>query len=131
MEQRNDVAHDESHMRREIERYAPSMSNELPKPPKTYVEFSKTFPKLREAWDLLGDAAKEGPLDDRTLRLVKLGVAIGAMREGAVHSGARKAQAAGVSRDELDQVVAIAASIIGLPSAVAVWTWLQDRESKS
>ena len=108
-----------------------SMSNELPKPPKTYVEFSKTFPQLRQAWDLLGEAAKDGPIDERTERLVKLGVAIGAMREGAVHSGARKAQAAGVSREELDQVVAIAASIIGLPSAVAVWTWLRDPESKS
>ena len=102
------------------------MSNELPKPPKTYVEFSETFPRLREAWDLLGDAAKDGPLDEKTMRLVKLGVAIGAMREGAVHSGARKARAAGASREELNQVVAIAASIIGLPSAVAVWTWLQD-----
>jgi len=107
------------------------MSNELPKPPKTYVEFSKTFPKLREAWDLLGEATKDGPLDGRTARLIKLGVAIGAMREGAVHSAARKAEAAGVSREELNQVVAIAASIIGLPSAVAVWTWLRDPESKS
>ena len=129
--QRNDVAYDESHMSREIGRYAPSMSNELPKPPKTYVEFSETFPLLRQAWDILGDAAKDGPLDERTARLVKLGVAVGAMREGAVHSGARKAQAAGASREELDQVVAIAASIIGLPSAVAAWTWLRDRQSKS
>jgi 4-carboxymuconolactone decarboxylase len=105
------------------------MSNELPKPPKTYVEFSKAFPQLRQAWDLLGDAAKDGPLDERAARLVKLGVAIGAMREGAVHSGARKAKAAGASAEELDQVVAIAASIIGLPSAVAVWTWLRDADS--
>ena len=107
------------------------MSKELPKPPKTYIEFSETFPKLRQAWDLLGDAAKDGPLDDRTARLIKLGVAIGAMREGAVHSAGRKAEAAGVSREELNQVVAIAASIIGLPSAVAVWSWLRDREQKA
>jgi 4-carboxymuconolactone decarboxylase len=100
--------------------------SKLPKPPRTYDEFSKTFPALREAWDKLGDAAKDGPLDDRTARLIKLGVAIGAMREGAVHSSRRKAVALGVSPEELDQVVAIAASIIGLPSAVAVWTWLHD-----
>lgn len=106
------------------------MSKKLPKPPRTYEEFSKTFPALRRAWDALGEAAKEGTLDDRTARLVKLGVAIGAMREGAVHSSARKALALDVSREELNQVVAIAASIIGLPSAVAVWTWLRDSESK-
>jgi 4-carboxymuconolactone decarboxylase len=106
------------------------MSDKLPRPPRTYDEFSKAFPELRQAWDILGDAAKKGPLDDRTARLIKLGVAIGAMREGAVHSSARKASALGVSREELEQVVAIAASIIGLPSAVAVWTWLRDSEAK-
>lgn len=106
------------------------MSHELPKPPRTYEEFSATFPRLREAWDLLGDAAKDGPLDDRTARLVKLGVAIGAMREGAVHSSSRKARALGVTTEELNQVVALASSIIGMPSAVAVWTWIGDREGK-
>ena len=98
----------------------------MPKPPRTFDEFSETFPSLRKAWDILGDAAKDGPLDDRTVRLVKLGVAIGAMREGAVHSSARKAIALGISTEELNQVVALASSIIGMPSSVAVWTWLHD-----
>ncbi|MEO8036418.1 MAG: carboxymuconolactone decarboxylase family protein [Acidobacteriota bacterium] len=102
----------------------------LPKPPRTFDEFSKTFPTLRTAWDLLGDAAKEGPLDDRTARLVKLGVAIGAMGQGAVHSSARKAVALGITKEELNQVVALASSIIGMPSAVAVWTWLRDSSAK-
>lgn len=101
-----------------------------PAPPRTFDEFSETFPTLRKAWDLLGDAAKDGPLDDRTARLVKLGVAIGAMREGAVHSSARKALALGITAEELNQVVAISSSIIGMPSAVAVWTWLRDSAAK-
>ena len=67
-----------------------------------------------------------GPLDEKTQRLVKLAVAIGAMREGAVHSGVRKARDAGASLAEMEQVVALAASTIGLPSAVAVWTWMRD-----
>ncbi len=102
----------------------------LPKPPRTFDEFSETFPSLRKAWDLLGDASREGPFDERTARLVKLGIAIGAMREGAVHSSGRKAIAMGISRDELNQVVALAASIIGMPSSVAVWTWLRDLNEK-
>ena len=106
------------------------MPKNLAKPPKTFQQFSRTFPKLRKAWDLLGDAAKEGPLDDHTARLVKLGVAIGAMREGAVHSSARKAIAEGASKEELDQVIALAASIIGMPSAVAAWTWLNDPSAR-
>ena len=107
------------------------MNKKLPKPPRTYDEFSETFPELRQAWDALGNAAKKGPLDDRTARLIKLGVAIGAMREGAVHSSARKAKALGVTQQELEQIVAISASIIGMPSAVAVWTWLRDPESRT
>ncbi len=106
------------------------MKKKLPKPPRTFDEFSETFPVLRKAWDLMGDAGKEGPLDDRTARLVKLGVAIGAMREGAVHSSARKAVALDITREELDQVVALASSIIGMPSSVAVWTWLRDSQAK-
>src|SRR6185369_17348970 len=106
------------------------MKTKLSKPPRTFDEFSETFPTLRKAWDLLGDAAAEGPLDDRTARLVKLGVAIGAMREGAVHSSARKARALGVTAEEMNQVVALASSIIGMPSSVAVWTWLRDSAEK-
>ena len=106
------------------------MSEKLPRPPRTFDEFSETFPTLRRAWDLLGDAAGEGPLDEKTARLVKLGVAIGAMREGAVHSSARKARALGVTSEEINQVVALSASIIGMPSAVAVWTWVRDRQAR-
>ena len=106
------------------------MKKAMPKPPRTFDDFSETFPTLRKAWDMLGDAAKEGPLDDRTARLVKLGVAIGAMREGAVHSSSRKAIALGITTEELNQVVALSSSIIGMPSAVAVWTWLRDSSAK-
>ena len=106
------------------------MSDKLPKPPRVYEQFSETFPQLRNAWDMLGEAAKVGPLDDKTARLVKLGIAIGAMREGAVHSSARKARALGAGNEEINQIVALSASIIGMPSAVAVWTWLRDAEAK-
>jgi 4-carboxymuconolactone decarboxylase len=98
------------------------------RPPRTFDEFSEAFPKLREAWDLLGDAGKEGPLDAKTQRLIKLAVAIGAMREGAVHSAVRKGRPAGVTAEEMNQVVALASTIIGMPSAVAVWTWIRDQK---
>ena len=97
------------------------MKKTMPKSPRTFDEFSETFPTLRKAWDILGDAAKEGPLDDRTARLVKLGVAIGAMREGAVHSSARKALALGITVEEMNQVVALASTIIGMPSSHFEW----------
>jgi alkylhydroperoxidase/carboxymuconolactone decarboxylase family protein YurZ len=96
------------------------------RPPAAHRQFVARFPKLGNAWDLVNEEGGTGPLDQKTQRLIKLAVAIGAMREGAVHSGVRKARDAGASLAEMEQLVALAASTIGLPSAVAVWTWMRD-----
>lgn len=97
-----------------------------PTPPAAYVAFQQRFPKIGRAWELLAEAGSEGPLDARTARLVKLAVSAGALREGAVHAGVRKALAMGIARDEIEQVVALAAGTLGLPAAVAVYSWVQD-----
>lgn len=96
------------------------------KPPALHQQFVRRFPRLGEAWDLVNEEGAEGPLDPKTQRLLKLAIAIGAMREGAVHSGVRKAGDVGATVKEMEQVVALAASTIGLPSAVAVWSWVRD-----
>lgn len=97
-----------------------------PKPPKAYQEFIKKYPELGQAWELIGQAGRQGPLDERTARLIKLGVALGALREGAVHASVRKAKAMGIPASEIEQVVALAAGTLGLPSTVACWTWVED-----
>jgi 4-carboxymuconolactone decarboxylase len=97
-----------------------------PKPPKTYDDFVARFPDLSRAWDAMGAAARaSGPLDDRTGRLVKLAIAIGAQRIGAVQAAVRHARAAGVSAEEIEQTAAFAASTIGVPGAVAAWSWMR------
>ena len=97
-----------------------------PKPPQAFRAFTKRYPKLAEAWDLIHEEGKIGPLDTKTARLVKLGVAIGALRQGAVHSSARKALALGITPEELEQTVALAAGTLGMPSTVAAYCWVQD-----
>ncbi|HEY3355760.1 MAG TPA: carboxymuconolactone decarboxylase family protein [Polyangia bacterium] len=94
--------------------------------PETYRQIVTRFPKLAEAWDLTAAAGADGPLDERTRRLVKLGMAMAAMREGAVHSGVRKAVAAGASRAEVEQLVVLVAGTIGFAGAAAVYTWVRD-----
>ena len=59
--------------------------------------------------------------------MVKLGIAIGAMREGAVHSSVRKARAAGASDAEMHHVLAPAATTIGFPATVAAFTWVREQ----
>jgi 4-carboxymuconolactone decarboxylase len=98
----------------------------LPKPPDTYIEFTQRFPKLAEAWRLAGEAGAGGPLDEKAGRLVKLAVSIGAMREGAVHSAVRKALASGVTREEVEQVIALSAGTLGFPATVAIFSWVRD-----
>jgi alkylhydroperoxidase/carboxymuconolactone decarboxylase family protein YurZ len=104
----------------------------LKKPPKSFDEFVRRYPKLGKAWDLLGEAGAEaGPLDARTQRLVKLAIAIGAKQEGAVHSGVRKALAAGSRPEELLQVVALAASLLGMPATVMVHQWVREEAEQT
>ncbi len=98
----------------------------MPKPPETYEEFTRRYPRIARAWEELAEAGREGPLDNRAARLVKLALAIGAMREGAVHANVRKALAAGVSPAEIEQIVALAAGTLGLPATVAVYSWVRD-----
>jgi len=105
---------------------ARSKSASMPKPPRAYQEFIKKYPQLGQAWELIGQAGRQGPLDDRTIRLIKLAVALGAMREGAVHASVRKAKAMGIPASEVEQVIALAAGTLGLPSTVACWTWVRD-----
>lgn len=105
------------------------MSN-LPKPPATHERFVERFPELRTAWEAIHAAGEKGPLDDKTVRLLRLAVAIGAMREGAVHSSTRKALAQGIAAEEIEQVVAIAAGALGLPATVAVYSWVRDELAK-
>ena len=100
--------------------------SDLPKPPQAYEDFIRQFPLLEEAWRKIHDAGKEGPLSVENARLVKLGIAVGAMREGAIRSSVRKAKAMGIDNATILQVVALSAGTLGLPSVVAVHSWLRE-----
>ena len=104
--------------------------SDTPRPPRVYNEFIARFPKLGEAWHLIAQAGKDGPLDDRQARVVKLALAVGAQREGSVRAGVRKGLAAGMTGEDFNQVLALAAGTIGMPSVVAAFTWIEDELSK-
>jgi alkylhydroperoxidase/carboxymuconolactone decarboxylase family protein YurZ len=97
-----------------------------PTPPETYQAFVKRYPRLGQAWEAIAEAGEDGPLDAKTTRLVKLAVAIGALRQGAVHANVRKARAMGIARGEIEQVIALAAGTLGLPATVAVYSWVEE-----
>jgi 4-carboxymuconolactone decarboxylase len=95
--------------------------------PIRFQEFGKKYPAVMRAYESLGEATAEaGPLDAKTRALVKLGIATGAWREGAVHSHTRRALAAGCSPDEIRHVVLLATTTLGFPSMMAALTWVED-----
>ena len=101
------------------------MAQQLPKP---VTQFKRLYPNVWKAFTDLGERCHEaGPLDERTRRLVKLALSIGAGLEGATHSAVRNAQKAGLGNEEIRHVVALAVSTLGLPSATRAFTWVQDQ----
>ncbi len=101
-----------------------------PRAPQAYQDFVVRYPRIAHAWELVSQAGQEGPLDDKTRRLIKLAVAVGAHREGAIRANVRKAHVLGITRAEIEQVIALAAGTIGFPGTVAVFTWINDVWSK-
>jgi 4-carboxymuconolactone decarboxylase len=95
--------------------------------PDIYLSFRERFPDVASAQDGLGAALDgAGPLDGRTRRLVKLGVAVGALAEGAVRSNVRKALAEGAAPEEIHHVVALAITTAGFPAAIAALQWVDQ-----
>ena len=100
------------------------------KTPKAYDAFVREFPKLGQAWEAMRVAEEAGPFGEPEMRLLKLAIAIGAGKQGSVHSSVRKARAAGCTDAQIRHVVALAASTIGLPPAVAAYTWVIEELEK-
>lgn len=100
------------------------MNTELPQP---VGKFEDLYPDVWAAFMQLGDRCHNaGPLDEKTRRLVKLALAIGAGLEGGTHSAARNAHAAGVTVDEMNQVAVLGITTLGLPAAMRGLTWIND-----
>ena len=96
-------------------------------PPTRFQQFGRKYPAVMKAYEALGAATAEaGPLDTKIRALVKLAIATGAWREGAVHSHTRRALAAGCKPDEIGHVVLLATTTLGFPSMMAVRTWVED-----
>ena len=99
--------------------------------PKSLSAFKDKYPAVGDAFAKLGEACHEaGPLDEKTRRLVKLGMAIAFRHEGAVHSAIRNALQSGISRQEVEHVAILAITTIGWPGAYAAMTWIEDEFSR-
>jgi 4-carboxymuconolactone decarboxylase len=95
--------------------------------PGIYKEFKQEFPEIAKAYDELAVKCHSwGPLDAKTRRLIKLGIAIGLSSEGGVKSHARRALEEGVTADELRHAVLAALTTAGFPTMIAAMKWVNE-----
>lgn len=95
--------------------------------PAHFTSVRDRFPKVIEALEELGKAAREqGPLDDKTGHLVQLAAAAAIQSEGAVHSHVKRATAAGATPEEIYHAVLLLVSTIGFPKVAAAISWVDD-----
>jgi 4-carboxymuconolactone decarboxylase len=105
----------------------PSPARSKTRIPARYRQFEKSYPTVMQVIEALGEVTQSaGPLDSKTRALVKLAIAIGALREGAVHSHTRRALEAGSTHEELRHVGVLAITTIGFPSTMAAMSWVED-----
>ena len=99
----------------------------MPKLPGRYQQFRSEFPDISRAYDSVSaHTAKAGPLDEKLVQLVKLGMAVASGQEGAVHSHTRRALEAGASRDEVRHVGLLALTTVGFPRMMTGLAWIDD-----
>jgi len=95
--------------------------------PDVYLDFRAAHPAVADALGGLAQAVDEaGPLEPKTERLIKLGMAVVAQSQGAVRSNVRKALDAGAARAEIEQTILLALTTAGFPTVVAGWQWAHD-----
>lgn len=95
--------------------------------PKPYTDFRENFPSLAQAFEELGVLCKQaGPLDTRSARLVKLGMAVATGSRGGIKSQARRALSEGFTVDELRHAAVLAMPSIGFAPVIAAIGWINE-----
>jgi alkylhydroperoxidase/carboxymuconolactone decarboxylase family protein YurZ len=95
--------------------------------PDVYEEFQQRFKDISQSYDVLAIKCHGwGPLDEKTRRLIKLGIAIGLSSEGGVRSHARRALGENITAEEIRHAVLLAFTTAGFPAMIAAMKWVDE-----
>jgi len=96
--------------------------------PGTYNEFITRHPGLGHAHESIAKTVESaGPLDAKSLALIKIGICIGAGLESALRSHVRRAMQHGAKPEEVEQAILLGMNTVGFPRTVAAWSWAQEQ----
>lgn len=100
--------------------------------PKPYQRMKERYPELVAAYEALGRQCHEaGPLGEKYRELVKVGIAIGARLEGAVHAHTRLALEKGATPDEVLHVALLATTTVGFSTMMTSRSWVEETIEKT
>lgn len=95
--------------------------------PKNFQKLQQNHPGFMAAVGNLGKAVRDaGPLEEKTTNLLQMAAAAALRMEGAVHSHARRAMAAGATEAEVRHGLIVLTSTIGFPAVAAATSWIND-----
>jgi molybdopterin synthase catalytic subunit len=93
--------------------------------PKHYQNIQKNYPEFIKAVEDLGRTSMQaGPLDEKTVLLLRLAAAAAMRSKGSVQSHARQALESGVTSRELEHALVALTSTIGFPTVAAALSWI-------
>lgn len=96
----------------------------MAKYPKSFQALKEEHPRLWQAYEGLGaTAATEGPLDQKTRELIKLGMAAAVGSESAVRSHTHRALEAGAVSAEIEHAILLGITTMGFPTMMAALSW--------
>lgn len=96
--------------------------------PRNFKAFAERFPDVARAHAAIGKAGDAaGPLDRRTVELIKLGMSLASGLESATKSHARRALQHGATREEVEQAIILGVNTCGLPRAAMAWQWATEQ----
>ncbi|HEX9592030.1 MAG TPA: carboxymuconolactone decarboxylase family protein [bacterium] len=89
--------------------------------------FKTKFPETWAAYQQLRDHCDHsGPLDGKTVELIKVGISAALEHEGGLVAHVSQAQKAGASDDEIYQAILVATGLAGFPAALAAYGYAAD-----
>ena len=95
--------------------------------PRTFRSIVERYPDVWEAHQQLTNACAEaGPLDRKTVEIIKVGICVGAGLETATQRHALMARDNGATDDEIYQAVLMAMTTLGHPRSAAGWKWVNS-----
>jgi AhpD family alkylhydroperoxidase len=87
--------------------------------PQLLDDFQAQFPDIWTASRQLKTACDQGgPLDAKTIELIRIGISTALEHEGGLIAHISQAKKAGARDDEIQHAIVVAAGLIGLPSTL-------------